>query len=172
MRSNQKSTISKPRLLRAFQGPVTNNPCPFKGLDPYFTVSIWVPQLHPVSPGSQKPRSVAGIPHRAVPGPYGQSPLHQPDRRGVLAAPTPQTRPNQRNPCNRGTFAQRDRARHGVPEPGCGVVPPARSAGSSSRGSLPAADAPRSPEAAVDSLSGSGAKPRAARHRRRIIDVG
>ena len=34
MRSKQKSTVSKPRLLRAFQGPVTKNHGHFQGPPP------------------------------------------------------------------------------------------------------------------------------------------
>jgi hypothetical protein len=61
MRSEQKSTISKPRLLRAFQGPVTKNPCHFQCLQPLYSGDDLGPQAHSVSPWSQKPRSIAGV---------------------------------------------------------------------------------------------------------------
>jgi hypothetical protein len=61
MRSKKKCTASKPRLLRAFQGPVTKNPCPFQGLRHCVRGDDLGQPAHPVSPGSQKPRSVAGV---------------------------------------------------------------------------------------------------------------
>ena len=42
MRSKQKSTVSKPRLLRAFQGPAEKNPRHFRGLLPYVRSAISV----------------------------------------------------------------------------------------------------------------------------------
>ena len=42
MRSKKKCTASKPRRLRAFQGPVTKNPRHFQGLHPYVAVTISV----------------------------------------------------------------------------------------------------------------------------------
>jgi len=71
MRSKQKSTASKPRLLRAFQGPVTKNPCPFQGLPRYVRGGDLGPQPHPLSAGSQKPRSVAGVHTAPVPARAG-----------------------------------------------------------------------------------------------------
>ena len=74
MRSRKKSRGSKPRLLRAFQGPVTKNPCRSRASTPYVRGDDLGPQPHPVIPGSQKPRSVAGV-HTA---PF---PAHAGDRR-------------------------------------------------------------------------------------------
>jgi hypothetical protein len=71
MRSNQKSTVSKPRLLRAFQGPVTKNPLHFQGLHPLRRGDDLGPQPHPASPGSQKPRSVAGVDSARFPADAG-----------------------------------------------------------------------------------------------------
>ena len=81
MRSRKKSRGSKPRRLRAFQGPVTKNPCHFQGLHPYVRGDDLGPQPHPLSPGSQKPRSVAGVHTAPVPA-------HAGDRRftGLTAA--------------------------------------------------------------------------------------
>ena len=122
MRSKKKSTASKPRLLRAFQGPVTKNPRHFQGLHPHVRGDHLGPATTSCEPRqTETPFSCRGT-HRAVPGPCGRSRFHQPDRRGVLAARTPQTPPNHANPRNCGTFAQRDRTRRGVPEPGSGVV--------------------------------------------------
>jgi hypothetical protein len=42
MRSKQRSTVSKPRLLRAFQDPMTKNPSHFQGLHRYVAVTISV----------------------------------------------------------------------------------------------------------------------------------
>jgi hypothetical protein len=67
MRSKQKSTVSKPRLLRAFQGLVTKNSVHFQGLPPTVAVTIWVRSHTLVSPGSQKPRSVAEVPTAPFP---------------------------------------------------------------------------------------------------------
>jgi len=74
MRSRKKSRGSKPRPLRAFQGPETKNPRHFQGLRPLRRADDVGPQPHPVSPGSQNPRSVAGV-HTA---PF---PAHAGDRR-------------------------------------------------------------------------------------------
>jgi hypothetical protein len=79
MRSNQKSTVSKPRLLRGFQGPVAKNAAYFQGLHPWVRGDHLRLQPHRVSPGSQKPRSVAGV-HTAP------APAHAGDRR--FSSPT------------------------------------------------------------------------------------
>jgi hypothetical protein len=61
MRSKQKSTVSKPWPLRAFQGHDEES-LPFpQGSAPNVRVDHLGPQPHPVSPANEKPRAVAAI---------------------------------------------------------------------------------------------------------------
>ena len=122
MRSKQKSTVSKPRLLRAFQGPAEKNPRHFRGLLPNVRSAISVRNHSLWTPAVRNSVQLPGVHTAPVPARAGDRGLHQHDRRGVLAAPTPRTRQNHGNPRNCGTFAQHGRTRRGVPEPGCGVV--------------------------------------------------